>query len=312
MTSIQRYTPDMAPQWDAFVARSRNATFLLSRPYMDYHADRFTDHSLVFRDDAGKILSLLPANADGDTILSHGGLTYGSLVLAPETSAVDVLAWMEQLKEYLRNNSFKQLVYKPVPHIYHKRPSDDDLYALFRVGATLNARNLASAIDLRQPLESSRLGKRAAKRMRRFAISVEPCHDPANFWQIIVDDRRERHNTTPVHTLEEIQLLARRCPDNIRCFVAKAQGEIVAGAVIFADNGVLHLQYAAANSTGKEIHAVDAIYHSLIFNLLPGFNYFDFGTSNERSGLYLNAGMVAHKEEFGARSVAYDTYTINL
>lgn len=312
MTTIQRYTPEMAPQWDAFVARSRNATFLVSRPYMDYHAHRFHDHSLVLNDDAGKILTLLPANADGDTLASHGGLTYGGLVLAPETSAVDVLQWMELLKEYLHHEGFNQLVYKPVPHIYHKRPSDDDLYALFRVGATLSVRNLASAIDLRQPLESSRLGKRAAKRMRRFGITVEPCADPALFWQIIVDDRRERHNTTPVHTLDEMRLLARRCPQNIRCFVAKAQGEIVAGAVIFADNGVLHLQYAAANATGKEIYAVDAIYHEVIFNLLPGFNYFDFGTSNERSGLYLNAGMVAHKEEFGARSVAYDTYTLGL
>ncbi len=301
----------MAPKWDAFVARSRNATFLVSRPYMDYHADRFRDHSLVITD-GDKILALLPANADGDTLASHGGLTFGGLVLAPETSAVDVLEWMVKIQEYLRNEGFKKLAYKPVPHIYHKRPSDDDLYALFRMGATLTVRNLASAIDLRQPLESSRLGKRAAKRMRRFGITVEPCDDPADFWQIIVDDRRERHNTTPVHTLEEIQLLARRCPKNIRCFVAKAAGEIVAGAVIFADNGVLHLQYAAANAMGKEIYAVDAIYHEVIFNLLPGYNYWDFGTSNEHAGLYLNAGMVAHKEEFGARSVAYDTYTLPL
>ncbi|MCD8393993.1 MAG: GNAT family N-acetyltransferase [Bacteroidales bacterium] len=311
MTTIQRYTPDMAQKWDAFVARSRNATFLVSRSYMDYHAHRFQDHSLVLTD-GGKILALLPANTDGDTLASHGGLTFGGLVLAPETSAVDVLSWMESLKEYLKKEGFKRLVYKPIPHIYHKRPSDDDLYALFRLGATLSVRNLASTVDLRQPLESSRLGKRAAKRMRRFGISVEPCTDPANFWQIIVDDRRERHNATPVHTLEEIQLLARRCPQNIRCFVAKVEGEIVAGAVIFVDNGVLHLQYAAANALGKEIYAVDAIYHEVIFNLLPGFNYFDFGTSNERSGLYLNAGMVAHKEEFGARSVAYDTYTLSI
>ena len=40
--------------------------------------------------------------------------------------------------------------------------------------------------------------------------------------------------------------------------------------------------------------------------------YFDFGTSNEDAGRFLNAGMVAHKEEFGGRSVIYDTYRVEV
>ena len=46
----------MAREWDAFVGASKNGTFLLTRPYMDYHADRFTDHSLIARGDDGRIL----------------------------------------------------------------------------------------------------------------------------------------------------------------------------------------------------------------------------------------------------------------
>ena len=45
--NVVRYAPESAGIWDAFVRSSRNATFLHERGYMDYHADRFQDHSLL-------------------------------------------------------------------------------------------------------------------------------------------------------------------------------------------------------------------------------------------------------------------------
>ena len=45
---IRRYTPEKADEWNRFVAQSKNGTFLFDRRYMDYHADRFQDHSLMF------------------------------------------------------------------------------------------------------------------------------------------------------------------------------------------------------------------------------------------------------------------------
>ena len=47
MIEIVRYTPGKASEWDAFVRKSKNATFLFYRGYMDYHADRFEDFSLM-------------------------------------------------------------------------------------------------------------------------------------------------------------------------------------------------------------------------------------------------------------------------
>ena len=48
MFEIVRYTAEKADEWNAFVAESKNGTFLFNRGYMDYHADRFVDHSLMF------------------------------------------------------------------------------------------------------------------------------------------------------------------------------------------------------------------------------------------------------------------------
>ena len=78
---VKRYGAEEARTWDLAVTASRQGTFLLMRHYMDYHADRFTDASLLFYDGShGRLRGVLPATVDGDTAVSHGGLTYGGLL----------------------------------------------------------------------------------------------------------------------------------------------------------------------------------------------------------------------------------------
>jgi hypothetical protein len=50
---VERYTASRKLEWDTFVKAAKNSTFLFSRDYMDYHSERFTDHSLmIFKDHA--------------------------------------------------------------------------------------------------------------------------------------------------------------------------------------------------------------------------------------------------------------------
>ncbi len=312
MTAVIRYSHEMARQWDAFVKASKNGTFLFYRGYMDYHADRFKDNSLIITDDNGEWETILPATVDSDGwLVSHGGLTYGGFVMTPRTRAQDPLVWFDALRRYAGHNGIKGIKYRPTPYIYHTMPADEDLYALFRNGAQIDYFNLATVVTLPDAV-SSRLGKRAAKRARKFEITVEETISVADLWQIIVDDRRRRHNTVPVHRYAEMELLHGRFPENIRLFVACKDGAVVAGAVVYVmpESGVLHLQYAAATEEARDSYAVDAIYHSLVFEVFPGYRYFDFGTSNEDHGRFLNTNMTAHKEEFGGRSVVYQSYSL--
>ena len=84
MVSLRRYTASDAPQWDRFVEDSKNGTFLFLRGYMDYHSNRFTDHSLMFYDEKQRLIALLPANEKDGILYSHQGLTYGGLVISTE------------------------------------------------------------------------------------------------------------------------------------------------------------------------------------------------------------------------------------
>src|SRR5690554_7460146 len=58
---IRKYSSADASLWDAFVKSAWNGVFLFERGFMDYHADRFEDFSLLaFSGD--KLKAVLPAN----------------------------------------------------------------------------------------------------------------------------------------------------------------------------------------------------------------------------------------------------------
>lgn len=310
------YSTDNAEEWNAFVRASRNATFLLERGYMDYHSDRFTDCSLIFRDDSGHILALLPACADGSTVHSHAGLTYGGLIL-PCSGCVDgctVLEILNSACRYFRDNGFSILRYKAIPHIYHRYPAEEDIYALFRQGARQAEVNLSSTIALDEPLP---FNQNSMRNMRHAAAAgVKAADDPAGFpeyWQLLSELLGERYGVRPVHTLAEIELLRNRFPDNIRLFTARdSLGGIVAGTLIFFTDTCAHAQYIAASARGKELRALPLLFDHIIKNHCGNRRYFDFGISNERHGEYLNEGLLRQKNGMGGRGTAYCIYEVSL
>ena len=146
MFEIVRYRPDLAREWNQFVEASKNGTFLFDRHYMDYHADRFSDHSLLFYD-KGRLQAVLPANARGDVLQSHAGLTYGGLLMSQQLRAAEKLTLFKELNAELRATGFRRVVYKCIPWIYHRLPAEEDIYAIHHVcHARLAARDFATCI----------------------------------------------------------------------------------------------------------------------------------------------------------------------
>jgi hypothetical protein len=156
----------MREEWDAFVGNSKNGTFLLRRGYMEYHAERFEDASLMVRVD-GALAALLPAHRVGTQLHSHQGLTYGGFVVSPHMTTPVMLDVFAALMDYLRRRCVAEFVYKAIPHIYHRLPAEEDRYALFRANAVLYRRDLLSSIDMaRRPTPQYRR-RRGAVRQRQ-------------------------------------------------------------------------------------------------------------------------------------------------
>jgi hypothetical protein len=82
--------------------------------------------------------------------------------------------------------------------------------------------------------------------------------------------------------------------------------------IIYDSKPVAHAQYIAASNTGQKLGATDLVFDSLITQYSTGKRYLDFGISTEKGGAYLNRGLSAQKQGFGARAIMYDAYEVDV
>ena len=310
---IRRYAPKDKSAWNDFVAASKNGTFLFDRNYMDYHADRFSDFSLMFYM-KGKLYALLPANKDDDhTLVSHGGLTYGGLITDTSATASGVVQLFGQLVKYLASQGFHTFIYKAIPWIYHRLPAEEDLYALFRTErARLLARDISSTIIQSRPLKWHRDRRYGINRCRNNGVEVGQSDDYAAFWQVLNGNLMATYGVHPVHSLDEMLLLKSRFPHNIMLYTATKNGQTLGGTVLYLTPQTVHAQYISASQEGKHLRVIDAIYDRILNEDFAMCPIFDFGKSTEDHGHILNESLIYQKEGFGARGVCYDTYEIDL
>lgn len=312
MFEIVRYTAEKADEWNAFVAESKNGTFLFNRGYMDYHADRFVDHSLMFYV-GHRLLAVLPAHVSGDTFCSHNGLTYGGLVMNCELTIVQTMTLFRELNDYLRAEGFRHVSYKAIPWIYHRLSAEEDIYALFHeCHARIVARDFATNIFLQSALRWERVRRRGVIRAEKAGLVVMRSDDYAAFWEVLTQNLLSKYGVMPVHSLQEIELLHSRFPHNIILYQAVKDDIVLGGVVLYVSQQVVHAQYSSATPEGKRLGAIDLLYNR-IFSDYSDYLYFDFGRSTEHpDGSGLNENLVFQKEGFGGRGLCYDIYEYDL
>lgn len=306
--SIKRYSDNNKQLWNDFLTSAKNATFLFHRNYMDYHSDRFADHSLmVYKGE--KLYALLPANQKEGTLFSHQGLTYGGLITNAKATANDVCQVFVSINNYLREHGFNKVVYKSIPWIYQQLPAEEDLYAIIKeCHAHISVRNVASVINMHNPLKWNRDRHYGANKAHTDGIVAIESQDYAAFWQVLDDNLMRTYQAKPVHTLDEILLLKSRFPNQIKLYVAKREDVVLGGTLLYVTPQVVHAQYISATPEGKHAHAIDALFRKILQEDYKNIPYFDFGTSNEQQGKVLNTSLIYQKEGFGGRAVCYDTY----
>jgi len=305
---FRRYTPADSEAWNAFVARSKNGTFLFDRRYMDYHSDRFEDCSwMVYR--KGRLFALLPGNKRGDAFCSHEGLTYGGFVTDERVTAGHLCECFETLNGVLRDEGFKRVVYKPVPWIYQQLPAEEDIYALYvRCRARLTERDASSTVFLKRRIRFAESRRSGIRKGERAGLEVCESDDVEAFWRILTDNLRDKYAARPVHTAAEMRLLKARFPECIRLFVVCREGEMLGGTVLYLTPQVVHTQYISASQEGRRVGALDVLFDRLINHAGFAQPYFDFGTSAQEDSNEVNSALIFQKHGFGGRCVCYDRY----
>lgn len=312
MIYVRKYTEQDMVIWNEFNSTSKNSLFMFDRRYMDYHKDRFSDHSLLFYDD-DKLIAILPMNEKEGILFSHGGLTYGGFITNDKMKQHTMNECFDVLLQYARECKFRKIVYKIIPHIYHSQPAEEDKFALYLNSANLVVVDVSTYINLQHPLKMPKGRKAQISRARREGVVVEELTELVDFERFIELENEvlaERHGVQAVHTGVELKLLRDKLPDNIHLYAAIKNKEMIAGVIIYEYEDVVHTQYMAANDEARIIGALDLAVATVIEKYKSNKKWLDFGISTEHGKVYLNEGLASQKEGFGGRTGVYEIWEL--
>ena len=164
--TIKKYESQDYQQWNAFLGKAKNATFLFHRDFMEYHSDRFLDASLIVLEDE-KWVAVLPANRVEDIIYSHQGLTYGGLVYDEKINCEKVEEILNNILNHLKLNKISEVRFKLILSFYNNSPCHELEYFIFKQNGVLYDRYLNLGIDYAKPLEISKSKLKHYKRISK-------------------------------------------------------------------------------------------------------------------------------------------------
>ena len=306
---VLKYEEKYKKSWNSFVEFSKNATFLFDRDFMEYHAERFEDCSLVVFNERGVLVALLPASVKDGVVTSHAGLTYGGVLVGNSISTEKVIQIFSAILIYLKASNNSKFVYKAIPHIYHNIPSEEDLYALFKHGFGLIKRDVSSSFNL----DYMRVkGKKinSYKKALEHGFDLKEVSNADNVLDIVNVNLKLRYGVEAIHKSEEINLLKKSFKKNVVIYELLLENKVCGGAILFVDNGCVHAQYIATNEEAKKFRGLDYIIVALIDMYKHTARWFDYGISTEQGGHFLNVNLIKSKEGFNMAAVCYDTYEL--
>ncbi|MEN2400985.1 FemAB family protein [Flavobacterium sp. MC2016-06] len=311
--TIKKYDQNDYTIWNDFVKKAKNATFLFHRDFMEYHKDRFEDFSiLVFENQ--KLVAVLPANKNDNSVHSHQGLTYGGLVFLSKFKAENIELILDQILFFLNKNGIRNFYYKPIPSFYFTEGNNEIDFFLFKKGAFIDRKEMNLAINLTLPLKISKSKLKHFRRIENLDLDIIEEQDFQPFWEEILEPRLlEKFEAKPVHTKEEITLLKQKFPENIKQYSVYQKDKIIAGITIFETENGVKSQYGATSKNGEEVRALDFLFISLIEKYKhEGKHFFDMGIVNEENEKRYHPGLLTQKEELGCAVYNQDFYIINL
>jgi hypothetical protein len=305
------FNPTDRVEWNTFVDASRNGTFMHRREFMEYHADRFVDASLLVRDDNGHCVAIMPANRLQDKVVSHGGLTYGGLIYSSRLKQTACLEVLKNILQYYRQQGVAHLTYKSIPTIFHRFAGQEDLYAIWRLGGQLVRRDVSTVVDLSSTYRFSKGRTWTVNKAMKAGIHVRRQADPLSF-HALLKCVLSQHGASPVHSVAELAFLMGRFPQQIQLYEAMLNDQLMAGALVFEVGATVHTQYLANSDIGRELGALDLLVAELMKNQFADKRFFSFGISSAANGTVLNEGLIAQKEGFGGFSVCHDFYELSI
>ena len=310
--TVKRYCSDDFALWNDFISQATNATFLFDRNFMEYHADRFQDFSLlVFEEDI--LQAVVPANCKDNQIFSHQGLTYGGFVFRNEFPIGQIETVLSETFSFLQSQGFVKCEIKAMLPFYAPDFHAEIQQVLSDKQAKITAQKMNLAIDFRTEYSISKSKLKHYRRLQSEGLVVKKEADCTIFWQEVLEPLLlEKYQTKPLHSLAEINSLQSKFPNHIEQYNLYRDGEILAGITLFKTATVIKSQYGATTENGKKFRALDYLFLYLIDSFKADYDYFDMGTVDDNSELGYNEGLLNQKKELGCSVYSQNIFQIAL
>ena len=306
--------------WEAFVETANNGTMFHERKFLGYHPQgRFKDHSLII-EKKGKIKALFPAvelSSDGKrSLVSHQGSSYGGIIVQRNFSFQESYDFVEAVVDHAKEAGFERIQMTLPPAIYQHTVSNYLDFSLITHGFTYKKRDVSSMLTIEATPEENlarfaSTHRTAVRKAIKQEVTVRESDDWSDFYHLLQENLKIRHNVQPTHTLEELMCLKALYPEKIRLFGAYWQGKLIAGVVNFAVNqDVVLAFYISHIEDYQHLRAVNLLFYEIItWCHLNDFQYLDFGIFTVN--MEPNFGLGRFKENFGASGVFRDTFELN-
>tara|TARA_B110000444_G_scaffold260960_1_gene310173 strand:- start:2403 stop:3371 length:969 start_codon:yes stop_codon:yes gene_type:complete len=321
MLKIRKFKLSDNKLWEDFITSSNNGTLFHYRKFLNYHPDdRFEDHSLlIFK--KNKLISVFPASIINvnkqKKLISHPGLSVGSLVSLENLSFSDSIEIVKSLVSYSKLNGFSDIQITIPPIIYQKRISNYLEFAYFENGFKYLKREVSSILFLEENIEENlnkfkSSHKRALKSSINKGVEVKISENFEEFYNILEKNLSIRHNVSPTHTLNELKLIKKTFPNKVMLFSAYKEEAMISGVVNFIVNDHTILAfYISHDNDYQEYRPLNYLFYSVFdWCIKNNFKIYDFGIFTVNG--IPNLGLGRFKENFGASGVFRDTIHLKL
>jgi hypothetical protein len=316
--------------WDELIFDPMsNGEFVNSMQYLSYHPEgRFTDASVAIVDaDTNTVKSVFPAASDRSrhSVVSHPGTTFAGMIYNLRNLSIEELEnHIDLLISHYREQGFLKLEMRLPSIAYHNQPEAKLIFLLLQKKFQIKGSHLINAIKLEKIHNEEDLIKQyLIKRRNRIKKTlnlqtlkfekwekIEP-----SVWDHLSDHLIQKFGTGPTHSLDEINILCSKFPEQIVPYgvTEKETNQYGALGLIFKYKQVFHTQYLDTNFELSTPYPNFFLIHHLILTAVEeGYSVFSFGASTEKWGSVLNKGLFRYKDEFGGGSILLTRLVLDL
>ena len=173
---------------------------------MDYHSDRFEDFSVLIYVNKS-IVGLIPANRSKNTVYSHQGLTYGGLLLE-NFDAVFAKEIMTAVEKFYKDNGVIDFQLKSFPSSYPQFQSIPISSFFKNSKSKIITTHKSLAIDYSKGVKIHKTKLKHQRKGLDCGLEIRLDNDFKTFWTAVLTPMlKDRFQTKPVHSLEEIEQL---------------------------------------------------------------------------------------------------------